>query len=432
MRSAVEHRRTRPSRPGAAKLIALGLAASLAWSASADAARPKPASASGPNGPADIWAASWGTSPEPPRAPFVTLTGQTVRQVARLSLGGIFVRVQLSNEFGDKPLTVGAAHVALAAGPGGAAIQAGSDHPVTFGGKPGITIPAGARVVSDPVRFQVPPLANLAVSVYFTDVPGAVTENYFSMQTAYIANGDQTAAADLPGATTATQRLILTGVDVSAATGTKVVVALGDSLTGGFGSQMDADHRWTDHLAERLLDRKSGAPIGVVNAGIGGNRLLHDFFGPNALSRFDRDVLARPGVGYLIVLLGINDFGLPGGHNLPQEEVSADDVIQGYRQLIVRANSAGIKVFLATLPPFGPLPQRPGYYSDAAEAKREAVNQWIRTNKDAQGYIDFEAAVRDPKTPNRMLPQYDSADHLDPNDAGYQVMSDKIDFRLFQ
>ena len=432
MRCAVERRKDGPLGPAAAKLIALGLAASLAWSASANAAKPKPAPASSPTGAADIWAASWGSSPEPPRAPFVTLTGQTVRQIARLSLGGIFVRIQLSNEFGDKPLTVGAAHVALAAGAAGAAIQAGSDHPVTFGGKPGITIPAGARVLSDPVRFQTPPLANLAVSVYFSEVPGAVTENYFSMQTAYIASGDQTAAADLPGASTATQRLVLTGVDVSAAAGTKVAVALGDSLTGGFGSQMDADHRWTDHLAERLLDRKSGPPIGVVNAGIGGNRLLHDFFGPNALSRFDRDVLGRPGVGYLIVLLGINDFGLPGGHNLPQEEVSADDVIQGYRQLIVRANSAGIKVFFATLPPFGPLPQRPGYYSDASEAKRQAVNQWIRTNKDAQGYIDFEAAVRDPKTPNRMLPQYDSADHLDPNDAGYQVMSDKIDFRLFQ
>src|SRR5215472_12337539 len=316
MRCAVERRNGGRLGPAAAKLVAFGLAASLVWSASANA-KPKPAPASSPTGPADIWAASWGSSPEPPRAPFVTLTGQTVRQIARLSLGGIFVRIQLSNEFGDKPLTIGAAHVALAAGAGGAAIQAGSDHPVTFGGKPGITIPAGARVVSDPVRFQVPPLANLAVSVFFSDVPGAVTENYFSMQTAYIASGDQTAAADLPGASTATQRLILTGVDVSAATGTKVAVALGDSLTGGFGSQVDADHRWTDRLAERLLARKSGPPIGVVNAGIGGNRLLHDFFGPNALSRFDRDVLGRPGVGYLIVLLGINDFGLPGGRNLP-------------------------------------------------------------------------------------------------------------------
>lgn len=435
MRRRLKHLQNPSGRAGSrwSSLLAaaLGLVVGVAFAAVAEA-RPRPAPAAAQRGPADIWAASWESSPEPARAPFVTLTGQTVRQIARLSLGGIFVRIRLSNEFGDKPLTVGAAHVALAAGPAGAATQPGSDHPVTFGGKPGITIPAGARVVSDPVRMTVPPLANLAVSVYFTDAPGSVTENYFSMQTAYLASGDQTGAPDMPGASTSTQRLVLTGVDVSAATGTKVVVALGDSLTGGFGSQMDADHRWTDHLAERLLERRSGPPIGVVNAGIGGNRLLHDFFGPNALSRFDRDVLSQPAVGYLIVLIGINDFGLPGGHDLPQEEVSADDVIQGYKQLIVRANSAGIKVFFATLPPFGPLPQRPGYYSDASEAKREAVNQWIRTNKDAQGYIDFEAALRDPKTPNRMLPQYDSADHLDPNDAGYQVMSDKIDFRLFQ
>src|SRR6516164_4834890 len=198
------------------------------------------------------------------------------------------------------------------------------------------------------------------------------------MQTGYTAAGDQTASPDMTGAQPLTRGVILTGVEVSASRDTKVLVALGDSYTGGFGSTMDSNHRWPDLLAVQLAARRSGPPIGVVNAGIGGNRLLHDFFGPNALSRFDRDVLSQPGVGYLIVLLGINDFGLPGGHNLPQEEVTADDVIQGYRQLIVRANSAGIKVFLATLPPFGPLPQRPGYYSDAAEAKREAVNQWIR------------------------------------------------------
>ncbi|HUO12936.1 MAG TPA: SGNH/GDSL hydrolase family protein [Caulobacteraceae bacterium] len=395
----------------------------------AHAARPKPAK---PSEAAAVWAATWESSPEPARPPIPDLAGQTVRQIAHVSLGGIYIRAKLSNTFGDKPLVIGAAHIALASG-AGAAIQPATDHALTFSGRPGITIPIGASVISDPVFLTVPAFSNVVVSVYFPVPTGTVTENYFSMQTSYMAAGDQTAAPDMPGAATMTQRVVLTGLDVSAGAGTKVVVALGDSLTGGFGSTLDANHRWTDLLALRLADRRDGPPIGVVNAGIGGNRLLHDFFGPNGLARFDRDVLDQPSVGYLIVLLGINDFGLPGGHpELADEDVSADDVIAGYRQLIQRANSFGIKVFIATIPPFGPLPQRPGYYSDAAEAKREAVNAWIRTNRDAQGYVDFDAALQDPKVRIRMLAAYDSADHLDPNDAGYQVMANAVDMRLFE
>jgi lysophospholipase L1-like esterase len=411
---------------------------SLAWlvvagaflmvgAALAATAKPKP------TGVADVWAATWESSPESARPPIPALAGQTVRQIAHITLGGIYIRVRLSNEFGDKPLVVGAAHLALSTGTG-AAIQPDTDRALSFGGKPGVTIPVGARVLSDPVSLTVPAFANVAVSLYFPQPTGAVTENYFSMQTSYMASGDTTAQPDMPGAATMTQRVILTGLEVSAGAGTKVAVVLGDSLTGGFGSTLDANHRWTDLLALRLAARKGNPPpIGVVNAGIGGNRLLHDYFGPNALSRFDRDVLSQPSVGYLIVLLGINDFGLPGGHpELAAEDVTADDIIVGYKQLIARANSFGIKVFIATIPPFGPLPQRPGYYSDQSEAKREAVNTWIRSNSDDQGYIDFETALRDPKNHNRMLPAYDSADHLDPNDAGYQVMANAVDFRLFQ
>ncbi|MBV9997287.1 MAG: SGNH/GDSL hydrolase family protein [Caulobacteraceae bacterium] len=402
------------------------LCAALIGSAAAPAA-------AAPRGGAatDVWAATWAASPEPAHAPAVELAGQTVRQVARISLGGLYVRARFSNEFGDQPLTIGAAHLGLSAGPG-AAVQPGSDHPLTFGGKTSITIPPGARVLSDPVSVNLRPLSSVVVSLYFPGPVGAVTENFFSMQTAYIAAGNQTAAPDLPGAATVTRRLIFTGLDVSAAAGTRVLVALGDSATGGFGSTLDANHRWPDHLAERMLARRGGAPIAVVNAGIGGNRLLHDFFGPNALSRFDRDVLSQPSVGYLIVLIGINDFGLPGGRNLPAEEVSADDVIAGFHQLVQRANSYGIKVFFGTIPPFGPIPQRPGFYSDAAELKRETVNNWIRTNKEAQGYVDFEAAVRDPKNPKRLSPTFDNGDHLDINDAGFQAMSDAVPMRLFE
>jgi lysophospholipase L1-like esterase len=382
-------------------------------------------------GGAPIWAATWEASPEPAHNPPVPLSGQTIRQIAHISLGGIYIRARLSNEFGDQPLTIGAAHLALASG-AGAGVQPGTDRPLTFGGKSSITIPPGARVLSDPVSLNVPNLANVAVSLYFPGPVGSVTENFFSMQTAYLAAGDATGAADLPGASTITRRLILTGLDISASADTRVVVALGDSLTGGFGSTVDANHRWPDHLSERFFDQHSGPPMSVVNAGIGGNRLLHDFFGPNALSRFDRDVLSQPGVGYLIVLLGINDFGLPGGRNLPAEEVSADDVIAGFRQLVQRANSYGIKVFFGTIPPFGGFTERKGFYSGAAEEKRQTVNNWIRINKEAQGYIDFEAALRDPKTANHLSSTYDSGDHMDPNDAGFQAMSDAVPMRLFQ
>ena len=376
-----------------------------------------------------IWVATWEGSPTLQQSPAV-LTRQTVREIARVSVGGIYVRVRLSNDFGDRPLVIGSAHIALAAG-AGSSIQPGTDRPLTFGGKPQIVIPPGARVLSDPASLTVPALTSVAVSLYFPEAVGAVTEHAFAMQTSYLAPGDVTAAGDLPGATTMNSQVILTGIDMSAAATSRVVVALGDSLTAGFGSTPDLNHRWPDFLAERMLARPGKPQLAVVNGGVAGNRLLHDFFGPNALSRFDRDVLSQPNVGYLIVLLGINDFGLPGGRHLPAEEVTADDVIAGYRQLIVRAHSYGIKVFIGVLPPFGPIPQRPGFYSDASEGKRQIVNQWIRTTRETEGFIDFEAALRDPKTPNRLLPLYDSGDHLSPNDAGYKAMSDAVEMRLF-
>lgn len=422
---------TNPGRASATKLrllAAFGLAISLAQGPAAQAAPRVTAAA---KTEASVWAAAWEASPEPQRAPFIALTNQTVRHIARVGLGGLYVRIQLSNEFGDKPLTIGEAHIALAAD-SGAAIVPDTDRAATFGGKPGITIPVGARVLSDPISLKLSAMSTVAISVYYPQVTSALTQHSFSNQTVYMASGDSTAAANLPGAATMTSQLILTGIQVSVPAKTQVVVTLGDSITGGFGSTSGANHSWPDRLAERLMDRKSGPPIGVVNAAIGGNRLLHDVIGPNALSRFDRDVLSQPSVGYLIVLLGINDFGFPGGRNLPAEEVTYQDVIAGYQQLIERAHSYGIKVFIATLPPFGPIPERPGYYSEASEAKRVAVNQWIRGAKGFEGVIDFETALHDPKAANRMLPAYDSGDHLNPNDAGYKAMADAVPMRLFE
>lgn len=410
-------------------LIGLALAGCLVQGASAQFA-PFVKRATAPRGVSTVWAASWAASPEPQRAPITPLAEQTVRQTARVSLGGLYVRIQLSNEFGDKPLVIGAAHIALAGA--GSAIQPGTDAAVTFGGQPTITIPPGARALSDPVSMKLAPLATVSVSVYFPGTTGLVTEHYFSNEPAYIGAGDQTAAAQIAGATTATSNTVLTGIDVSTAASTEVLVTLGDSLTTGFGSTAGAYTDWPDRLAEVLVNRKDGPPIGVVNAGIGGNRLLHDFFGPNALSRFDRDVLAQPNAGFLIVLLGINDLGLPGGRNLPAEEVTSDQVIAGYEQIIERAHEYGIKVFIATIPPFGPIPERPGYYSEEAEAKRVAINQWIRGGKGFEGVIDFDQALQNPKMANRLLPAYDSGDHLDPNDAGYKAMVDAIAMRLFE
>jgi len=270
-------------------LVRLGLAALVvmlavpAWTA--PASRPSTAT--------DIWVTTWESSPEMPRAPAIVLAGQTVRQVARVSLGGIYIRARLSNEFGDRPLVIGAAHLALGAG-GGSTIDPSSDRTITFSGQPTVTIPPGAAVLSDPVSLTVPSLSNVVVSLYFPQPTGAVTENFFSMQTTYMAPGDQTAAGTLPGAATVTRRLILTALDISAATSARTVVVFGDSLTSGFGSTVDANHRWPDFLAEKLVNRSGRPALSVVNAGIGGNRLLHDFFGPNALARFDRDVLASP------------------------------------------------------------------------------------------------------------------------------------------
>ena len=401
------------------RAVFTGLAASLGLSLVATGAA---AAAAEP-----VWAATWQASPEPPRAPTVALNNQTVRQIVRISLGGNRFRVRLSNAYNDNPLRIGAAHVALAAT--GSSIQLGSDKSLTFGGGVReVVIPPHAYVTSDPVDLAVPALGTLAVSLYVPDNEKVVTEHFFALQTAYVAPKDVSGATALTGATTVTKRLLLTGVDVAVTRKSRVVVAIGDSTTGGFGSTADSNRRWTDYLAERLVAKK--LPTAIVNAAIGGNRLLHDFIGPNVLSRFDQDVLSQPGVTHAVVLIGINDFGLPGGRKLPQEEVTLEQMVAGFRQLIARAHGRGIKIIGGTLLPFGAIPDRPGYYSDASAAKRDSLNQWIRTSKEFDGVIDFEAAVRDPKDPKKMLPEFDSGDHLNPNDAGYKAMADAIDLKL--
>ncbi len=367
------------------------------------------------------WVASWGA---PPSDPVAAPSNQTVREIARVSLGGERVRIRLSNELGTAAVTLGAAHIARAGA--GSAIVPGSDRTLTFSGEASIVIPPRALVYSDPVDLALPDLGSVAVSLYFPAGSSTVTTHQLGVQTAYIVSGDATAAASLTGASTSLFRYLLSEVQVVASGETAAVVTLGDSITDGYCSTVDANHRWPDFLAARVAGR-----LGVVNEAISGNRVLHDNFGPNALSRLDRDVLVHPGAAFVTVLEGINDIGLPGAFAPLSETVSADDIIAGYKQLIARAHAKGLRIYGATLTPFEGT-TFPGYFTPAKEPIREAVNAWIRGSGGFDAVIDFDAVVRDPTHPTRILAAYDCGDHLHPNDAGYQAMANALDLTLFR
>lgn len=355
---------------------------------------------------------------------------QTVRQIIHVSIAGKRVRVRLSNAYGTTPLNIGAVHIALQSM--AASTAAGSDRALLFNGNRSIVIPAGGLVLSDPVDFDVPAFANLAVSVYFPSATGPMTWHQLGLQTAYISTtGDFTASADIAGATPATSRFVLASVEVAAAKKIEAVVAFGDSITDGYGSSVDANRRWPDFLSQRLNAGNGTNGTAVLNQGISGNRILHDVFGPNASARFDRDVLAQAGATRVIVLEGLNDIGIPGAFERPAEEVSSDEIIVGLQQLIERAHEHKILIFGGTLTPFEGT-SFPGYYTPAGELKRQAVNTWIRTRADFDAVIDFDEAVRDPAHPTRLLPAYDSGDHLHPNDAGYKAMAYSVNLELFK
>jgi lysophospholipase L1-like esterase len=386
------------------------------------------------------WIATWGASPAPQlepkqmRADKLNFANQTLREIVHASVGGNSVRVRLSNAYGKTTVKIGGAHIALRAG--GAGIAPGSDRALTFSGRADVSIPPDALVLSDPVSLAVPNASDLAVSIFLPEATTGAGIHYAAQQTSYIGSGDLTAAATISSPETITSWVFLTGVDVAEPAPASTLVAFGDSITDGARSTMDANHRWPDVLASRLLARRGGRPIGVVDAGIGGNRILHDAsgnirFGVNALARFDRDVLAQPGVRYVIVLEGINDLGHAGTSAPVAETVSADDIIAGLKQLIARAHEKGIKIYGGTLTPFeGTV--FPGYYTPEKEAKRQAINSWIRTGKAFDGVVDFDKAVRDPNHPGRMLPAYDGGDHLHPADAGYKAMGEAVDVAIFK
>jgi lysophospholipase L1-like esterase len=386
------------------------------------------------------WVATWGASPAPQlanadqmRAANLLFANQTLREIVHTSAGGDEMRIRLSNAYGTKTLDLGSVHVAVRSTE--SAIVAGSDREVTFGGRAAVSIPADAYVLSDPIKLRTPIAGDLAISIF---VPGAAAGagiHYSAQQTSFVAAGNQTAAASLINPVKITSWVFLSSVEVLNAESASTLVAFGDSITDGARSSVDANHRWPNVLAARLL-REHGPRIGVLDAGIGGNRILHDpadnpRFGVNGLARFDRDVLAQPNVKYLIILEGINDLGHPGQSAPASETVSAEDVIAGLRQMIDRAHEKGIKVYGATLTPFEGT-TIPGYFTPEKEVKRKAINDWIRTGHAFDGVVDFDKAIRDPQHPDRMLAKYDGGDRLHPGDAGYEAMGQAIDLALFR
>ncbi len=398
-----------------ARLAVFGAALVLALPAHADSQR---------------WVGAWASAQIAPddknRLAAEDYPDATLRQVVRLTLGGDTLRVRLSNAFGTAPLTIKAAHVAVSTDLATARIDPATDRALTFSGRAEVTIPAGADYWSDPVALKVAPLTSLAISLHYAEAPSVQTGHPGSRATSYILPGDHLAAADLPGAKTADRWLQISSVDVVSAKA-RAIVALGDSITDGYGVQPNTNLRWTDGLLERLKGRN----IGLLNLGIGGNRVLLDGLGPNTLARFERDVLSQAGVTHVVLLEGINDLGVltrdaPASPEAHKALVA--QVIAGYRQMIDRAHDRGIKVIGATILPYG----RSAYYHPGpeSEADRQAINAWIRAPGNFDGVIDWDQALRDPAQPTQLLPAYDN-DGLHPNMAGYKAMADAVPLSLF-
>lgn len=378
--------------------------------------------------PPDRWVGTWATSPmEQTNADGRYGAAETTyREIVHTSIGGDSSRVILTNEFGLAPLTINAVYIALHIK--GSAIDVATARPVTFGGRSSVTIPAGALVVSDPTGLKLAALSDVAVSfVLPAQTIQQASQHGFADQTSYTTLGSVSGAPAFETPTEITNWPFLKGIDVSADDKSAAIVAFGDSITDGAHSTRDTNQRWPDVLARRLQGDKKTQKLGVLNEGIGGNRILHDNTGPNALARFDRDVLAQAGVKYLVILESINDIGHAQDPVKPYDVVSAEDLIAGISQMAVRAHTHGIKVYGATLTPY----MGAKYSSPAGETMRQAVNQWIRTTNVLDGFLDFEKATHDASKPEVFAATADSGDHLHPSDAGYKSMGESIDLKLF-
>jgi lysophospholipase L1-like esterase len=382
------------------------------------------------NSPDDVWVGAWGfattsfiATPAPTaNAPALPpeFDNVTVRQLVRIVQPASRVRIRFSNEFGDEPLLIGTAHIALA-GESGATIP-GTDHALMFSGRPSSSIAPGAPLLSDPLDWKVPAPSRLAISVY---LPQRTTPHAHRASEFVSAGGDYTGAEILPAVSLQRTGALVSEVDIVSPVAKHVVVTLGDSITEGFGSTVNEFRGWSDQLAVRLAQNRATRDWSVVNAGINSNRLLHNGPGTGALARFDRDALSVPGIAAIIVLEGINDIGY--SHTVPSEAVTAEDMIAAYRQIIERSHARGVAVIGATIPPY----EDAHYYVADGERMRQAVNAWIRTGNDFDGIVDFDVALRDPAHSARVKASLERGDHLHPNDAGYAVMANAIDLKLF-
>jgi lysophospholipase L1-like esterase len=386
--------------------------------------------------PEPAWIVSWAASqqiPEPWNAlPTADLRDATLRQIVHLSAGGPALRVHLSNAFGTEALHFTAVHVARPLSSASPEIDPATDRPLTFAGNAEVSVPPGAEFLSDPLDFPVAPLSDLAVTFHLDAPPDRQTGHPGSRATSYSLHGNLVGAANLPDAKKIDHWYQLAGIDVSAPRRADSVVALGDSITDGHAATTNGNDRWTDELAHRLQSSPKTRFIGVSNQGIGGNHLLTDGLGPNALARFDRDVLAQAGVRWVILFEGVNDLGglARNGEVSPADHAArVAQVIAAYQQLVVRAHAHGLLVYGATITPYvGSDYYHPGPLS---EADRQAVNQWIRSAGRFDAVIDFDAVVRDPQHPDHLLPAFDCGDHLHPSPAGYKAMGDALPLELF-
>ncbi|MGE5278861.1 MAG: SGNH/GDSL hydrolase family protein [Acidobacteriota bacterium] len=384
------------------------------------------------------WIGTWATAPQSflPGS-LKTFRNQTLRLIVHTSIGATRLRIRLSNTYGDRPLIFGSAHVARrTAGPD---VDPTSDRILTFGGKSTVTVPKGTTIASDAVQLAVPALSDLAVSLYLPDETPATTDHLLALQASYVSpeTGDSTGLAKFVAAKKIGSWPFLTGVDVDPPPGGAAIVAFGDSWFDGDGSTADANHRLGDFLAERLQRDARGRRFAVLNEGLIGNRLLRDSpreppspfgdaLGESGLKRFERDALGQPGVRVVLLRFGVNDLGFPGALAPAAESVTAADLIRGYRSLVASARRRGLRVIATTIAPFENAATAPGYYTPEKEAVRREFNEWMRSSRDFDGVVDLDRLLRDPDHATRLLPAYDSGDHLHPNDAGYAAAANAI------